>query len=196
VKAVLTVDGVSVIDGLPTGKTGAGYVLSAWSVVDVPGWRVSDAQVAKFVFQSPTEGYAAHLKLPGEKPGAISSHGVSGQGMISCSFFEEDTKGESVPGIMISKSGSADSMNRTVCTDSSGASAGAGNMTLATGFGTPVEHLIQTVDFVTRSRPVCVLELQYEESPILRGLGLDVEDRCEAVHPTSGFCVPPVGWRM
>src|ERR1035438_763734 len=78
VKAVVAVDGLSVIDGKTAGKDGPGYVVNAWSTVDIPGWRLSNDQVARFVFGGADESYA------GQK-GKVDNVGV-----VAVAIFDED----------------------------------------------------------------------------------------------------------
>lgn len=51
VLVVLSVDGLSVMDGKPAGKTAGGYVCGPYDTVNVPGWRLNDTKIAKFQFQ-------------------------------------------------------------------------------------------------------------------------------------------------
>ncbi len=56
--AVVSVDGLSVIDGQPAGDDSAGYLLTAYQKVVIPGWKLDSTQVAKFVFGSRKDSYA------------------------------------------------------------------------------------------------------------------------------------------
>ena len=59
VEAVLAVDGLSVIDGSEAGPTSSGYVVEPYGKVRIPGWKLSDEQVAAFVFSGKKKSYAA-----------------------------------------------------------------------------------------------------------------------------------------
>lgn len=50
VKVIISVDGLDILDGKPAGSGSRGYVVGAWASLDVPGWRIDDAKVAKFQF--------------------------------------------------------------------------------------------------------------------------------------------------
>ena len=79
--AVVSVDGVNVIDGTVAGFNGTGYVVGALQTMDIPGWRRSDQKVAKFEF-TPQEGsYAAQ-----------TGRGTSNVGVIGVAVFEEKPK--------------------------------------------------------------------------------------------------------
>jgi len=51
VLVVLSVDGLSVMDGEPASEKSGGYVCGAFDSIDVPGWRINADKVAKFKFQ-------------------------------------------------------------------------------------------------------------------------------------------------
>ena len=76
--AVMTVDGLSVIDGKPASFNSQGYILDPWSSIKVPGWRLDDKEVAKFYFDASSDSYAAKI-------GKGNNVGV-----IGCAIFEEE----------------------------------------------------------------------------------------------------------
>lgn len=77
--AVITVDGKSVIDGTPGSvDDGGGYVVNAYSSVTIPGWRLDDSQVAKFVFSDKEDSYAV-----------AAGDGDDNVGVIGCAVFFE-----------------------------------------------------------------------------------------------------------
>lgn len=59
VEAVLAVDGLSVIDGKEAGAESTGYLLHAHERIRVPGWKLTDEQVAAFQFAGKKNSYAA-----------------------------------------------------------------------------------------------------------------------------------------
>ncbi|QQR90333.1 MAG: hypothetical protein IPJ88_00835 [Myxococcales bacterium] len=59
VEAVVSVDGLDVLDGKKANFGKRGYLISAWSYVDIDGWRTSDATVSAFRFSSVANSYAA-----------------------------------------------------------------------------------------------------------------------------------------
>lgn len=84
---VASVDGLSVMDGKPASVDSTGYVVERWSTVTVPGWRIDDGKVAKFVFQPQGDSrdltYVEALKADGVDVDA------SNQGVIGCLVFPE-----------------------------------------------------------------------------------------------------------
>ena len=60
VEAVVSVDGRDVIDGKPGDWHGKrGYLVPAWSSVDIDGWRISQREAAAFRFSTVSDSYAA-----------------------------------------------------------------------------------------------------------------------------------------
>ena len=96
VLAVMTVDGLSVMDGKKGSLDGNGYVINPWQTIKIPGWRLDNDDVAKFTFGSIGKSYAAKK---GEKRDV---------GVIGCAIFEEDR-----PAYLLYPS----SVTRTVITD-------------------------------------------------------------------------------
>jgi len=60
IEAVASVDGRDVVDGHAADfRNKRGYLVPAWGVVDIDGWRLTRAQVAAFRFSSVADSYAA-----------------------------------------------------------------------------------------------------------------------------------------
>lgn len=78
VLAVLTVDGLSAIDGKEAGFESGGYILEPWISSKIPGWRLDNKEVAKFEFGTPPQSYVA-------KKGGDGNN----LGIIGCAFFYE-----------------------------------------------------------------------------------------------------------
>lgn len=62
--AVLTVDGVNVVDGETAGYDGPGYVLDPYMSSDITGWKREGGKAAHFTFVSQEESYAAQTGRP------------------------------------------------------------------------------------------------------------------------------------
>lgn len=56
--AILSVDGLCVIDGKPAGADSSGYIIEPWSTLKVPGWKVDGNTAAKFQFGSANGSYS------------------------------------------------------------------------------------------------------------------------------------------
>lgn len=70
VVAVVSVDGLSVMDGEEASFDSIGYVIDPYSTVDVPGWRLDNENVARFKFGARGATYADQKGKP-ENVGVI-----------------------------------------------------------------------------------------------------------------------------
>ena len=66
------------MDGKKGSLDGNGYVINAWQTLKIPGWRLDNDDVAKFIFGAIGGSYAA-------KKGETRDVGV-----IGCAIFQED----------------------------------------------------------------------------------------------------------
>ena len=64
--AVVSVDGVNVMNGETASPNQSGYVIAPWGRLDVSGWRKSMAQTAAFYFTSLGDSYAARTDRPAD----------------------------------------------------------------------------------------------------------------------------------
>lgn len=76
--AVLSVDGINVVDGTDAGYTGPGYVLEAFGSVTVKGFLRSNAECARFTFADAAASYAAG-----------TGRGTKNVGVIGVAVFDE-----------------------------------------------------------------------------------------------------------
>jgi hypothetical protein len=74
----MTVDGLSIMDGKKGSLDGNGYVVDPFQTLKIPGWRLNNDDVAKFIFAGKGKSYAA-------KKGNSQNVGV-----IGCAIFNED----------------------------------------------------------------------------------------------------------
>jgi hypothetical protein len=75
---VLSVDGLSVIDGQPAGVNSAGFIVERQSTIRIPGWKVSGNTGAEFIFSNPKNSYTKR-----------SGHGSGNMGVIGAMIFRE-----------------------------------------------------------------------------------------------------------
>lgn len=62
--AVVAVDGVNVVSGQSASPDQGGYVLSAWSRMEIKGWRKNLGETASFYFTSLGDSYAGRTGRP------------------------------------------------------------------------------------------------------------------------------------
>lgn len=71
VEAVVSVDGLSVLDGKDAGPQSQGYLLNANETLAIPGWTLNDKQVAAFQFAGKGGSYAAQSTGSSRNTGVI-----------------------------------------------------------------------------------------------------------------------------
>jgi hypothetical protein len=69
--AVLSVDGLDVVTGKPAEETNTGYIIDAYSSLDVKGYRISDDNSASFIFTSKGKSYVQQAKGNATNAGVI-----------------------------------------------------------------------------------------------------------------------------
>ena len=198
VLAVISVDGLSVMDGKTASLSSGGYVLGPLGYIVIPGWRLDNHEVARFFFSHLEASYAAQM----DKPQNI--------GVIGCAIFREKvrvpdqflfsdfihskTRGGDLPVIRKGCFG-GESDTFSAKTLESGPSRGIG-----IGFGERARHEVVTVDFERATLlPSEILELHYAERGDLLRYGINLRPRPEVSYPKpfpgEKGCTPPPGWR-
>lgn len=71
VEAVVSVDGLSVLDGRDAGPQSGGYHLKAGEKLAIPGWKLNESQVAAFQFAGKGGSYAAQSTGSARNTGVI-----------------------------------------------------------------------------------------------------------------------------
>lgn len=89
--AVCSVDGLDILNGKPATENGNGYVINGYGSVRLDGFRVSNEQVAKFLFDYKGGSYAASKEDGSEK----------NVGVIGVRIFQEKIKPPPPPPITI-----------------------------------------------------------------------------------------------
>lgn len=79
--AVVSVDGVNVIDGKDAGYSGSGYVLGPWQSTTIKGFLRSGSECARFTFSAAESSYAAQ-----------TGRGTKNTGVIGVAVFDEKPK--------------------------------------------------------------------------------------------------------
>ncbi|MDB4973787.1 MAG: hypothetical protein JWN48_2128 [Myxococcaceae bacterium] len=221
VEAVVSVDGLDVIDG----KAGdfankRGYLVSAHDYVDIDGWRLSNREAAAFRFSPIGASYAA-------RTGSARNVGVIGVAVFSERIVRAPrpvVQGEPVQGepsrwasSMPAPSAAAPSAPASEATganearaDSAPAKKGMSRSRsgLGTEFGEAVHSEIHQVEFVRAhpSRPSAFLGARYNDREGLYALGIDVDgydqpsdlalrQSADPFPSAHGFARPPADWR-
>lgn len=73
VEVIVSVDGLSIIDGEPAGPQSTGYLVDAYQKVKIPGWMVDQTTAAKFQFGAKSKSYSTEMN-----DGSSVNNGVIG----------------------------------------------------------------------------------------------------------------------
>ena len=212
VLAVVTVDGLSVMDGEEGDVNGNGYVLDPHSTLEIPGWRLDNEEVAKFQFGSKGRSYAAKIGRP------------TNVGVIGCAVFCERpqqtvkhihhhhdrwhywpqwtdpsrwsyTSADTLIGSADRGSytnatmqiGSADNAAKTVAVPCSVANYVNVELdpNIGTEFGEATDHQVHEVSFDRQASPATVFELLYDDRQGLQARGIDLKQRAKVARPRA-----------
>jgi len=201
--AVISVDGINVINGEDAGVDGGGYVLSSYQTVDVLGFRRDDGTVAAFEFSEQGGSYAAKtgrgtsnvgviglavfdekvpVHVPQPRCHIFSGGGMEGGGgmLRSCSFGGSTNDSGFVQDSLcsaISSSGTAESYSSTtIGATRSRVSKSASVKDVGTAYGEEVSfHTTETSFARASTKPSVVLALRYATLARLKSWGVPVE---------------------
>jgi hypothetical protein len=156
--AVVSVDGLNVMDGRSADPSQSGYVLGAWSSMAVRGWRKSMEETAAFYFTSLGDSYAGRTGRP---------HDV---GVIGVALFERARREP----VAMERSRAEDSTNlQSKRIASSAVPAPAPSAPLATGHGRREESRVKWVEFERASdTPVETIAIYYDSHANLVARGV------------------------
>lgn len=215
-----TVDGLSAMTGKEASKNDweHGYVLNAFQSMRVPGWRLNDKEVAKFVFAGEGGSYAEQ-----------SGHGAD-RGVIACAVWEENYQFTYLtdPGKLHKEShkpaqsplfydyrpptynygggGRFTSHSRSCNLGEQPTAGSLGDVAcytaqnLGTGFGKKADHQVITVSFTPQQeQPNCIAVVYYDDRQGLQRRGINIskkkEHRLPNPFPKDTGCTPPDGWQ-
>lgn len=218
-----TIDGLSCMTGVEGDRNNSthGYILGPWDEITVPGWRLNDAEVARFTFCGSGKSYA-------EKLGKGENKGV-----IACVVWEEkpaytytlnypetkwsgnvygvyNTTGCAPKSVQSNPHGMLqDDLSATVycntCSEvhSRGVVEETGKcFNLGTGFGKLAEYSVRSVYFNPEDSSTCVAIIYYDNRDGLKKRGIKLGEKSNKNNLPNPFpatkitgCQPPKGWR-
>jgi hypothetical protein len=167
ITAIVSVDGLSVINGKSASEESTGYIVAPHSRIVIKGWRRDRDTVAAFSFVSRDESYAGLMGYP------------ANVGVIGLVAFEElaplplprEEKGRAAP-----------------ATADRRLSGGLGSM--GTGYGRDVDSRIYYVPFV-RSANKRAVTYYYDTEEALRRAGVPIDPPSPVPSPRDEFASPP-----
>lgn len=190
--AVVSVDGLSVMNGKTASFDSGGYVISPYGYVDIKGWRLDNREVAKFFFSHLEASYAAQMDKP-QNVGVIGC-AIFKKKITWANFHSADYRLEKVSGGYDSPMGGLRSDTFSAKTLGAGPS-----RSIGTGFGERARDEVRIVTFGREDHPSATLELHYAERADLIRYGVNLHSRLEVSMPKpfpgETGCTPPPGWR-
>lgn len=218
VEAVISVDGLSVIDGKQAGAASTGYIIQPHKSLRIPGWMLNHQSAAKFAFAGKADSYATQsgdarnngvigVMVFREKPpvyhynyntmatpGWYGTPGQPGWRNIIVNDMQVGaaTATSATPYI-------ATSMSMNATSASAEPTAGAAQ-SLGTAFGDSTTFATTTVAF-QRGVHHCTLLMYYDERRGLKSRGIRIGRSSKPTHqpPPQAFpamgCAPPPGWQ-
>ena len=183
-EVVLSVDGLSIMDGKLASTSGGGYIVSGGERITIPGWRMNESGAAKFVFSAVSSSYSD-----------LAGRGKKNVGIIGAAVYVEDVPVRE-PSMGVLRSARAKSpleaMNLSAVMDSSHE-----KTTVGTGFGDATAFHTHTVDF-KRGERLGVFTLHYRTREWLQRAGIPIPGESPlggSAFPADSGCAPPPGWR-
>lgn len=209
VLAVVSVDGLSVVDGQPASYASPGYVLAPGETLSIPGWKTSPEGAAEFLFGTKAVSYANQTGQGGN------------EGVIGVAWFTERFSPAYSPLGMYVKGGSGvgwDPLHQTTIASASSGAATRGSCLLSqqtigqnslqslsnsmgTGFGDEVGFSTTRTHFEKASSdPAAVSLLYYDSAANLQRMGIQLRPKRSngpQAFPGSNsgdYCKPPPSW--
>ena len=194
---VLTIDGLSVIDGKDASFDSRGYIINGYDSMIVNGWRVNDNEVAQFFFSSPDESYRKRM-----------SKG-NNLGILGLAVFTEKEKyqptiiKEYIPyypayprypnypytpvypywGTTSYTATGANTTNNTDCSYY----ASQENQNLGTGWGKKESSKVVSTNFDRKEKPNTIFEIFYNTREQLEKIGINFTRRHVAISTPRSF---------
>lgn len=218
VEAVLSVDGLSIIDGKEAGPQSSGYLVDAYGTIRIPGWKLTNDQVAAFQFAGKKKSYAQQSTGSSRNTGVIGAlvfseknavayrdnnmaFPLSGQAYgVSNALWQGSTDMSYSVGHMSSSSASLRRVNTAVLNNTASEPVA---QSLGTAFGKAQDFATTEVAF-TRGDLSAMIILYYDDSRGLRARGIELaspanrrvpyNDTPQAFPGMQKGCVPPSNW--
>jgi len=166
ITAIVSVDGLSVINGRPASEDDPGYIVAANSDIRIKGWRRDLDTVAAFSFENREKSYASRMGYP-DNIGVI--------GLVAI----EEMSWRSAP-LLERKESIAPTFGKTP-KDVGGT---------GTGYGHDVDSRTYRVPFVSSNNKRTVT-LYYDTVSALRNAGVPVDDTSPVPFPRDKEFAPP-----
>lgn len=183
VKAVISVDGLSVIDGKRASANSSGYILNPYGSQIINGWRISNSQIREFFFSSSKGSYNSK-----------TGNDVNNLGVIGVMAFAEkqpmrmyntyDNYYLSVP------TGKYAPLVRGASTIGLACNMMQAQNSIGTGMGATQDSYVTKVDLELEATPFACNVLYYKTRKELEAMGIMVTKAAPSRQPSAfeGYC--------
>lgn len=209
VLAIPSVDGISTINGQPASNDSSGYVIRPWGQVTIPGWKLSNSEVASFVFSEKEKSYAAvgetadttnvgcigFIVYSEDAPEPVWRANAYTKSMRGFSTSTDVYYGASY--MMNVSNASSNSLSASASASTTSLPTEPESHELGTGFGEAKEFNTTDVEF-KRKQIEDTIVIYYDSKRNLEKMGIVIkEDKINPTKPNpfpGNGCKPPVGW--
>ena len=206
VLAIVSVDGLDVVDGKPAESMSRGYVIDGWSSVKIKGWRKSESEVGAFKFTSSKKSYAASKGL-GQNNGVIAVRVIQEK--------EPTLQWSSLPPVYKSAEPCPEHVYYSTCANmpardlascsllrsastTASTTMSAKSFDTGTTWGTRLDDKITTTEF-ERGAEVCTMSIYYASRESLKEMGVpfQIEQKISTFPQAfkDSFATPPKDWK-
>jgi len=209
---VLTIDGLSVIDGKDASFDSRGYVINGYDSMTVAGWRIDDNNIAQFYFSSPDDSYRKRMSK-GNNLGVIGLAVFVEKEKIQQTVIKEYITIPYIPpvyprypnypyypywGTPTYTLSNMNTSRNTAGNTIYDCHASQESQNLGTGWGKKESSKVTSVEFDRKEKPNTTFEIFYNTREQLENLGIDFTRR-QAVISTprafpkeqTGYCEQP-----
>ena len=219
---ICSVDGLNIIDGLSASPDSSGYVVEGYSSNKYHGFRISDEEIAKFIFSKKDKSYAASkengseqnvgvigVKLFDEKP----KYTAIRQYLTKTTFtnqFQDNYVGDSPSAMYMYGVGNVGigtpfpNDTITTCTTSCNTRSAKSDFSptldvfdMGTTWGSAKQSKVVEVEF-EKNVQVFSQDIYYASRESLIAMGVPLENQTQINFPASfpnKYATPPKGWR-
>jgi len=203
VLAIVSVDGLDILKGLPAGIHSQGYVINAYSNLNIPGWKVDSQTAAEFFFSKSSGSYVSQI-----------GGDTNNLGVIGAMIFKEKVQ-KPFPTINPSwpnyypnnnypyRRATYDSFSPTLSATSSNSSSLTNAIaSTGTGFGDATTWETTSTTFIRENehQPNAILSIYYDDARALQKMGIQLRNSRNKAMTANPFpvynngVVPPPGW--
>lgn len=199
IKAVISVDGLNVINGEEATLLGRGYIINGYNSLTVDGWRKSNSNVHEFYFSEKNESYSVRSGKGDKNIGIIGVSIVEEENNYNWTYIKMDNSNgydyTRYP-VTCSNKDYVDGSGMTTYTLASDVSMVMNcSNTIGTGWGREKRSDVVDVNFNSKGYPTETFEIFYDTRNGLKRRGISLDRHPAYIEGPKAFpgsfCTPP-----